>query len=386
MNKRGQRIQTGSPAATLIGIITLLFIFYILFLPPSEREALLGDETLEPGEAPRETLLSIPVGRVAFVSQDRFNHPLQNVYLVESRNAAIITSENPFMLRKTWFRDDRKRTVFSLTDLENTENVILSFQTPVRGGVLHIVLNGEEIFQSRVDVQNPPPVKFPKTLLRDTNALEFFVTGGFFTSKRYSFTDVKVIGDITDVAKQIATNTFSIAQVELDNFESAYLDFYPICQQSAVGPLSIELNGRIDSNAVPACESLNRQDLYGEDLRSGKNTLVFKIVRGKYRIEQVRVRTLVKPTRAFVEFFDVKPKLYDAILDNSRSVSLKIEFVDDGRTKRAVTNINGKLDSIDQRRPTFTRDISAVVREGNNYIEIRPLTELDIVKLEVRAE
>jgi hypothetical protein len=48
--------------------------------------------------------------------------------------------------------------------------------------------------------------------------------------------------------------------------------------------------------------------------------------------------------------------------------------------------VNGKLDVIDQRDSRFARDISSVVREGNNYIEIQPLAELDVVRLEVRAE
>ena len=130
----------------------------------------------------------------------------------------------------------------------------------------------------------------------------------------------------------------------------------------------------------------NRQELYTEDLRQGKNTLIFKITKGSYRIEQVRVRTNIKPVKAFVDFFDVKSILYNNVLDQKKRIVLDIEFVDDGRVKRAETNVNGKLDVIDQRQPTFTRDISKVVREGNNYIEIRPLTELDIVKLEVRAE
>ena len=46
MNRRAQKIHSGSPAAALIGIITILFIFYILFLPPAERKALLEGENV----------------------------------------------------------------------------------------------------------------------------------------------------------------------------------------------------------------------------------------------------------------------------------------------------------------------------------------------------
>ena len=386
MNRRAQKLQTGSPAAALIGIMTLLFIFYILFLPAEERKALLEGENVTPGEDSEQILLDVPVGRLAFVSRNQFDHPLPNVYLVETRNAEVLAKENPFTVRKGWFGEQTKSFVFSIPDLVNTENVILSFQAPLRKGVLRISLNGMPIFESQLTLQNPPPVVLAKTLLREANVLQFSVTGSFLQTRKYSLTDIKVIGDITDVEKQKSTNTFSISQVELDNLESGYLDFYPICDQDDVGTLALELNGKIISSSVPACDSLNRQELYGEDLRDGKNTLIFRIIKGSYRIEQVRVRTVIKPVKAFVDFFDVKSSLYNAVLDGKRHIVLEIEFVDDGKVKRAKTNVNGKLDVIDQREPGFERDISAVLREGNNYIEIQPLTELDVVKLQVRAE
>ncbi len=387
MNRRAQKIQTGSPAAALIGIITLLFIFYILFLPPEERKALLEEEAgVSPEDRAGQVLLDVPVGRLAFVPRTQFDHPLPNVYLVETRNAVVLGQENPFIVKKGWFGEQQKSMVFSVSDMENTENVILSFQAPERAGNLVIVLNGNKIFEGPVKVHNPPPVSLPKTLLRPTNTLEFSVTGGFFSRKRYSLSDIKVIGDITDVQKQMSLNTFSVAPVEIDNFETGRIDFYPICEQKNVGILTMELNGKIISSSVPACESLNRQDLYAEDLRAGKNTLVFRITKGSYRVEQIRARIDIRPVKAFVDFFDVKPSLYNSILDRQRSVVLDIEFVDDGRVKHARTNINGKFDIVDQRDPKFTRDISAVVREGNNYIEIQPLTELDIAKLQVRVE
>jgi hypothetical protein len=386
MNKRGQKLQSGSPAAALIGIITLLFIFYILFLPPEERKELLGDqEDIEDGVA-GEKLLEVPVGRLQFTPRTQFDHPLPNIYLVETRNAQILAKENPFIIRKGWFSEAKKVFAFSIPDLENTENVMLSFQAPERRGVLVIALNGQVIFEAPVALQNPPPVALAKALLRESNTLEFSVTGGFMSRRRYSFTDVKVVGDITDVEKQKSTNTFSISSVEMSNFETSHLDYYPICDQKSVGTMTIELNGKIISSSVPACESLNRQELYLEDLREGKNTVIFRIVKGSYRIEQVRVRTIIKPVRAWVDFFDVKPSLYNAVLDKKKRIILHIEFVADDRVKRAKTNVNGKLDVIDQRDSRFARDISSVVREGNNYIEIQPLAELDVVRLEVRAE
>lgn len=385
MNRRGEKFQSGSPAATLIGILTLVFVFYILFLPAEERKVLLEGENATIAEEER-MLLDIAPGRLTFTEKSLFDHKISNVYLVETRNAVVLGLENPFIVKKGLFGEQTKSVVFGVPDLQNTENVILSFQAPERKGTLIISLNGQLIFEGLVGLQNPPPVSLPKAMLRDTNVLEFSVAGGFFSRKKFSLTDVKIVGDITDVLRQMSTNTFTVSDTERDNLESAFLDFFPICEQSAVGVLNIELNGKIIYSAVPACDSLNRQDLYAEDLRTGKNTLLFKITRGSYRVEQIKVRTLLKPVKAFIDFFNVKSSLYNDVLDKDRQVMLLIEFVDDGKVKRAEFNLNGRLSMIDQRESKYERDISSLIREGNNYIEIKPLTELDVVKLQVRAD
>ncbi|VVB81457.1 Uncharacterised protein [uncultured archaeon] len=387
MNRRAEKFMTGNPAASLIGIITLLFIFYILFLPPSERQTLLEGENATSGVTEAElTLLDAAPGRLAYSAKTVFDHSIPNVYLVETRNAIILAKENPFVVNKGWFGEQRKSMVFSVQDLTNTENVILGFQAPERAGTLQISLNGQLIYESKVGLQNPPPVSLPKTLLKDTNILEFAVIGGFFSKKKYSLSDVKVVGDITDLQRQMAMNTFTISNTEHDNLDNAYLNFYPICDQKSVGILDIELNGKIIYSAAPACDSPNRQDLYAEDLRIGKNTMLFRITKGSYRIEQVKARTVLKPVKAYIDFFNVKSSLYNDILDKDRIVLLSIEFADDGTSKRAEVNVNGRLSMIDQRDSKYERDISSLVREGNNYIEIKPLTELDVVKLLVRAE
>lgn len=385
MNKRGDKMQSGAPAAALIGIITLMFIFYILFLPPSERKSLLeGDNaTLEEGTG---LLLDEAPGLLTFTEKGVFDHSISNIYLIETKNSVILGQENPFIVKKGWFSEQQKSMVFSAGDLDNTENVMLSFQAPERKGILVIALNGQKIFEGTVNLQNPPPVALPKTLLRPTNQIDFSVTGGFFSSRKYSLSDIKVIADITDVKKQISQNTFTISDTEKENLDSAFLDFYPICEQRTVGTLTIELNGKAIYAAAPACESLNRQDLYAEDLRTGKNTLVFRIDKGSYRVEQIRVRTVLKAVKAHVEFFNVKTSLYNDILDKNRQVILRIEFIDDNKKKQAELNVDGRKDMIDQTDNIYERDISTWVKEGNNYIEIKPLTELDVVKLQVRAD
>ena len=74
------------------------------------------------------------------------------------------------------------------------------------------------------------------------------------------------------------------------------------------------------------------------------------------------------------------------VLRDDFDVILYIEFVDDGKNKDADLIINGRRTNIDQDRPFYSRDISNWVRGNTNYIEIIPVTDLNIVEMEIRLE
>lgn len=376
---------SGTPAATLIGIITIIFIVYILFLPTEERRELLEGENYTDSDS-KTTLLDETPGLLSFTKRTLFDHDIPSVFLSETTNAAVLAQENPFTVRKGWLSEQRKTMVFAVSTPAQTDNIILSLQAPSRAGTLVITLNGQIVFEGTVATQNPPPIILPKSLIAGANQLEFSVKGGFFSRKHYELFDVKVIGEVTDIARQAATSTFTISDVEKENLDTAFLDFYPLCDQADVGTLSIELNGRIVHSAIPACEGLNRQDLDKEELREGKNELTFRISQGSYRVEQIRVRTILKPVKPFIDYFKINSTLYNSVLDNKRDIILRVEFVDDDEDKQARLNINGRYDVIDQEDEVYEEDISAFIKEGNNYIQIDPLTELNIVRITVKAE
>jgi hypothetical protein len=197
---------------------------------------------------------------------------------------------------------------------------------------------------------------------------------------------MRLIGEILDVRKQQAANAFSVPDPEYENLESGYLGFYPVCDQNNAGLLDITLNDKTIYSAVPVCESPARQELFKEDLRSGKNTLGFRLRSGSARIEQIKVKTFVKPTKGFLDYFNIEPDVFNAIVAGKAHAVLEIEFVDDGRLKEARTNINGRFDVLSQRESLFIRDISAVAREGNNFIGIEPLADLNVLSIKVRVE
>jgi len=384
VNRRAQRPPSGGSAATLVGIMLLLFIFYILFLPPQAREELLedGSNGLSYEEG---LLLNESPQSLSFTDKSVFDHNIPNLFLSAQTNAIVIAQENPFAIYKGWFGEKRKSIRFSIDELEQTENIILSFQAPVRHGTLVIELNGQTIYEAQVNLQNPPPVRLPRQMLSESNQLEMSVTGSWWSTREYELTDIKIVGEVTETATQIAETSFRVSNVEYDNLEKSFLDFYPVCNQRDVGVLTIELNGRIVHSSAPSCDSLNRQDLFQEDLKRGKNTLTLRITQGSYRIEQIRVRNILEPVETYIDYFYVPSSVYNDILDDERDAMLFIEFVDDRKAKRAELNINGVRDVIDQTDREYEKNLRRVIREGNNVLEIKPLTDLDILKLEVRA-
>src|SRR3989338_7670751 len=107
------KTNTGGPAATLVGILTLMFIFYILLLPADERRDLLDTNNSTTTESERVLLNETP-GHLTSSQKSVFDHLIPNIYLSESRNAAVLANENPFTVRNGRFSQARKIIQFSI--------------------------------------------------------------------------------------------------------------------------------------------------------------------------------------------------------------------------------------------------------------------------------
>ena len=390
MKKKGQ--QTGAQAATVIGIIALILIAYILFLPPEEREELLEDEEGINGvsfsEDENVTLLNATSMRLEYVGANEYDHTIPNVYLSEKTEAEVLEAINPFYVRNGWFDKKTENISFYITDLPNTGNVGLSFEAPKAQGRLMISLNGVQVFDYEVSQLNVGPVELKNELLKEgENNLDFSVAGvgiKFWTTNEYSIEDLQIIGDIRDISRQTSRNIFTITNDEYYNIENSRIDFYPVCTQQAVGKLQVLLNNIEVFNAVPDCESINRQDVFTTELNPGKNTLVFKTEKGNYRIELIKVKTQLKDIKTYLDYFEINSSSHEEIIDGDKDVWLEIEFVDDEEDKEAEINVNGHLTYLDQKDNIYRRKINTWIEEGaRNYVEIKPKTVLKIVDLKV---
>ncbi len=229
-NKKAQ----GTSAASATGFIALvvgLIILYIIFLPPEERAELLGEnETIEEDdeegvsvEDEENILLLEYPGRLDYLKEKEYEHDISPFYLSKTTNAQELDTINPFVIRHGLFDEVKKEVPFRISDLKNTENILLSFTAKKYSGLLTIKLNNINIFESEITTSNPKPIKLKKDYLEGDNILEFSVSGTgarFWSTNVYSLDDIKIVGDVADISKQESKNIFFISENENLNLET----------------------------------------------------------------------------------------------------------------------------------------------------------------------
>ena len=392
MKKKGQ--TSASSASTLLIIIALIIVLYILFIPPEAREELLqeGDESDENGSNQESTdqLLSENVGSLSYLPTTLEQHSIGDIYLFETTNAEILETVNPFIIQNGWFNKKFKTVSFNIPELDNTENIMITMTASKTRGILIIYLNEEVIFESQFETLTPQPITLKKALLKKENTLRFEINGvgiAFWKTNEYQFKSMQIVGDVTDLSGQEGQNTFIITNTEFLNMEGVKLAFVPYCNNiQEVGKLTIEINRNNVFSAIPVCDNPYQQSFSPAILNSGTNEIKFTTAKGSYSIEQISIVTDLKETKSAIYYFDINQSQYNQVTDNEKDVTLTLEFVDNQENKKATLNVNGHFTEIDQIYSEYSRLIDNWIELGNNYVEVKPETDIHIVELKVELE
>ncbi len=384
MNKRA---QGGLNAAILVAIIAGLIILYIIFLPTSQREKFLENAT-ETGQENQNILLKVNPGSLSTSQglEDQKNIP--DAFLVETTNAKEIKKINPFIVRNGWFDKKIAKIEFDIEDLENTDNVVLSFTTKKRNGVLTIKLNGVIIFENELTSELTEPVKLDKKLLQKSNILELSVSSvgaKFWTTNEYSFENVKIIGDITDTSRQESTNIFTLTDSEYASMDKATLKFIPFCSDiKDLGNLDIFVNNKKLFSTIPACDTSYKQSIPKSVLNEGENNIVFKTNKGSYSVEQIKIELEFKEPKVKTYFFEITSGLFDKVRDGDNSLILVLKFADYGQ-KEVKLDVNGRAEMIETGKVEFSKNIDSKISEGNNFVRIEPIEDVEILELRIEV-
>ena len=383
-----KKAESGLNAAILVAIIAVLIILYIIFLPTAEREKLLEDEKGEEsvgGDA--NALLSVAPGTLSTAQGLEEDKDIPNIFLVETVNAKELEKINPFIIRNGWFDKKSKVIDFELADDENVDNVVISFTAKKKQGILTIKLNNVIVFENELTSEVTEPVKLAKNLLGKTNTLEFTVSSvgaRFWTTNEYSFENAKLIGDITDTTRQESANIFTLSESEHSSMERATLKFIPYCSNvNEVGALDIFVNNKKVFSSVPVCDNLYRQSIPKSVLNDGGNNIVFKTNKGTYSIEQIKISLEFKEPKIKTYYFEVDSSTFNKIKESGEDVMLTIKFVEDNNQKSVKLDVNGHIETVETEKASFSKKINSLVSEGNNYVRLEPLEDVEVVELKI---
>ena len=172
--KKGQ--PSGSSAGALIIVIGAFIVLYILFLPPSARTALLEqngtgmydtDANGTMGGTSMYTLLLETPGSLEYISQNYLEteHSIPAIKLFSTTEGEILESIDSLYVKRNVFSKVTKDLNFNVEDIDNTNNILLSFNTIKYGGTLNILVNGKQIASKTLEGQVPAPIEVPKDYL-----------------------------------------------------------------------------------------------------------------------------------------------------------------------------------------------------------------------------
>jgi hypothetical protein len=316
MQKKG---QSASAAATLIALIAGFILLYLLFLPPETRDALLGNggsETTPGTDLPagiiNKSVLTETPGRIDYLKFKEYEHPLPAVTLYTVKNAQERKISDSIYVKNGVFDKSDKNITFALEDLENSDNVVLNLNVVKSAGRLSIELNGNPIFDGVMQRGGSSTISLPKSMLKDENVLSFSVSEvgwKFWTTNEYELRGISIIFDLTDVSQQKSKNVFTVSDVEKFNLDTVSLKFYPDCV-SDVGTLDIEVNGQNIYSSIPDCGQINLLQFSAGLIESGNNRVIFSTKKGRYFIDQILVKTVMKPMTYPVFYFDLPDTLF----------------------------------------------------------------------------
>lgn len=395
MATKGKKSHKGQASGTdawiLVGLIGLIMLFYIMFLPPADREALLqgSSSTIGPGtsSSPIGPILVKNPGRLEAGMANTFDHLIPTFKVVELKNAQVLATFNPFTVKSNWLEERVFKTTFQIQNPDLVDAPIFVFDAPSRQGVLRVKINDKLIYEYEPTQTDVPPIMLRKQDLQAENTIEVSVSNvglRFWTSNRYDITNPRILGDVSDLSKQKSQNIFTIAPAEKRGLQTALLSLIPNCDQTKIGLMDITLNGRNVYSGIPNCNTVFQAEIPPSSLNEGVNELVFKTSKGTIQIDRAKVTTKLAPTQSLIDYFELNQTLFNDVVAGRRKVEVQIDFVDNAQPKRGQLNVNGHLTFIDQRQAYYTRNINAWVLPGSrNYFEIKPETELNIPELRI---
>ena len=386
--KRGQVPQAGSNVAIFVFLLALFLAIYVLMLPPEDREELLNqditDDNNEVEEISKRIIEKWEPGLLRPTSEEEITHKIDSVNLYSKEEPKVTDLASSLYLEKSLASQTKRNLIFNVNDLENLDKLNLILVASENKGNLIINLNGITIYDSKtIGLTN---VILPKDLLQKTNNLELSVSSpglNIFGKNSYRLSDI-IIRENYELTNTRESREFTLSDQETGDAE---LDFFLYCNNQEIGArLRVFINNNEIKNEIISCTTAERRiEIENEDLDTGTNTLMFQIDKGDYIFSDIKLKMDTEFKGAVNYKFSITEDEFDDILSEDKEAILLMEFNDDG-DKEATISVNGREFSLNTEDIDYERDISRLVKEGNNFIKITPLNEFNMDLLKITLE
>ena len=320
--------------ATFVVVLTILIIFYLIFLPPADRAALLNSGTI-PGDptsgdssgstsTANSNSYSAPVFGTSTVFEQAFSgpgklvreprtdytHDISTTTLRGEYQATVLLTANDFVSSRSTLSNKVASFAFALDSPTDVKNAILTFGVKnydTAQGFLTIKLNGVEVFSGTFSQFNSAPISLAAAPLQARNILTFEVSApgiAFWKTNSYQITALKVQADVISRDTLHSDDSFTVDPVEVQNLNTVRLRFVPSCGPN-LGKLSIMINNNTVFSKIPDCNSANYVTVPNAALVSGQNSINFTADYGLYQLDQISVQTFLSSDQGVSYFFDL---------------------------------------------------------------------------------
>lgn len=293
-----KRAQASAAAAPLIILLLIgaAVIFYVISIPPAEREKLLGTGTTEtgtPSGSYSNTLLDEKPGFINGVSptSKKFVHTLGSVVVDGGPQPQKKTLSTQFLVRRNLISDvsaDFNFNVESKADLANA-NLEMLVTDRTEKGELIVTLNEKVVYTSTVNAGQQLVVALPAdSIVQGLNNLKIYAAGPglrFWTTNSYSLSGINLILGIYTGEKAVQTQGVTLSTEELQGIKAAKYDAFIRQTSDKSAELKLSVNGEQVYKFTPSGATAFSLDLPPEQFK-GANSIELSVGRdGTYSVE-----------------------------------------------------------------------------------------------------
>ena len=362
-------------------LIALFVLLYVLMLPPDVRDDLLNqslDETEEDTFSYQQnTILSETPGLVFPLTQSTQTHNLFSLHIFIQDEPEITHLSNDFEISRNLFKNTQKTLSFNIEEDKLYEQYILVFDINDHKNNLVITLNDDVIFSG--DASGLNLLTLDGDLIQEKNTLVFSLESSIFTS----YYEIEYVELKTNYETSHSEDTTSVVLTEDEKFYLSYseLSFDIFCNKlEGTSTLKIELNNNQVYQEEIECKFTQKTiELDKSGLSQGENLFEFSIDNGDFNIENIILENELTKEQHKQYSFIISDDDFELISDQEITANLDLVLGDS--VKAADIYLNNYLITLDTTDSYFSNDISDLVQQGQNTIEIIPKNYFEINSL-----